>query len=100
MAWLKGNAFVSLCCALSVASNLSFAFANAGLLFAHLLATFEGANEILSRDWWKRNWIGVVSLIAPGALLYPAINPGVFGYDKETMFFGARSWSDRKKEWI
>ena len=94
IAWLKGHVLMSLFCALSVASNLSFAFANLGLLLAHFLATFENAKEIASKGWWKRNWIGVVRLTIPGALLYLAINPGVFGYDKETMFFGARSWSD------
>ena len=93
----KGTCFrryfiISCLCALSAASNLSFAFLNASLITAFLL--FLSLKEYSFRrsvEFPKlRN--SLLSLIVPGAILFICINPAIFKYNSDTMYYGSQSW--------
>lgn len=85
--------YISSLCALSVASNLSFAFLNTSLLMVVFIwlclkehGLSQGALELQKAG--KR----IISLTVPGAILFIMINPAVFRYDKATMYYGSQSW--------
>lgn len=68
--------FLSCLCALSVASNLAFAFVNVSLLGVVLLS----------------NGRRVLSLLVPGAVLYLLINPAILDATPDPLRFGSPTW--------
>jgi len=80
---------VSVLCALSVASNLAFAFVGAALLLALWMA-----GQLLPTGSRRRALVeGALTLSIPGGILYLLIDPGILRFDGATLFFGAGSWA-------
>lgn len=81
---------LSISVAFSVSANLSFAFANAALLFSYfsLLTVKYFQKEFSARQLAARLFL----LMAPGGLLYLVITPSILFYSPDTLYFGTGSW--------
>ena len=84
---------ISCLCALSVASNFSFAFVNASLLLIFFFSSLsEQRRASPNASTGAGIWRNIVSLLIPGALLYVALNPAIFRFNSTTLYFGSRTW--------
>lgn len=79
---------ISVLCALSVASNLSFAFVSAALL--GVLWGMAGRRGDSSLPQVSKR---ALMLVLPGLAVYLVINPGILRLSSRSLFYGAQSWS-------
>ena len=92
-ATLVSYLLISLFCSLSVASNLSFAFANVSLLVVYAMwVAVRMFGSIERSSVWKAIGANLVTLALPGAVAYLVINPAILRITTETIYFGSRSW--------
>ncbi len=85
---------ISCLCALSVASNLSFAFVNASLLMIFFTwSLFEQGLFTSNKFALKSMGHELVLLIAPGTIVYLVLNPAIFSFRSATMYYGHKTWS-------
>ncbi len=90
---LKSSILVSCFCSLSVAANLSFAFANISLIAVYGVWTslrMFGKTELDS--WLRKTAVNTLTLGLPGAVVYLVVNPSIIRISFETIYFGSRSW--------
>jgi hypothetical protein len=92
-ATLKSSLLVSCFCSLSVAANLSFAFANISLIAVYgVWASLRLLRAKDSDSQWSKAAVNALTLGVPGAVVYLAVNPGIMRISFETIYFGSRSW--------
>ena len=90
---------LSLLCALSVASNLSFAFVNVALLCVFLLLYLSrGLFYVDGKLEWRVPFTEasqrLFSLTIPGGLMFMAASPNIIHFTRTALYFGKESWRD------
>lgn len=80
--------------ALSVASNLSFAFVNISLLVVFLTWTWLSKGFAQKKKFsLKSISYDLLSLVIPGAVLFVVLNPAVINFNNKKLYFGVQTWS-------
>lgn len=85
---------ISCLCALSVASNLAFAFVNIALLSVLIVWSILGRWVGGEQTGMKHCCVGMMTLFFPGAVLYLLINPAIISYTSGTMYHGVKTWGE------
>ena len=87
---------LSFLCALSVASNLSFAFLNVALLCVFLLLYLSrGLFYIEGNEWrvpFKKASQRLFALTIPGALMFIAASPNIVYLNGGALYYGQKRW--------
>ena len=87
---------ISCLCALSVASNLGFAFVIVSLLVVFFTRSCL-MNGLLHRahSAWKKVCYDLMLLVVPGAILFLWLNPVIFfRFDNRALYYGSQNWPD------
>ena len=92
-ATLRSSFLVSCFCSLSVAANLSFAFANISLIAVYgVWTSLRLFGRTALDSWLRKTAVNTLTLGLPGAVVFLVVNPSIIRISFETIYFGSRSW--------